>query len=187
MNGAENYIEHIRYGALKRIAVTFAGYTLLALLCCGLSRTVFLRWNTDIYWRITPKDGSSFVSAVLAQQPLLLVLLIRWTGSFTAFSSWISILTGALYGSAVGCCSALLSRGLLTGIPPEQIPVAFVSLLILLMLCAISDLYGNCLLTLTGIRERRIRFSLIREFSLIFGILSGVLLLTSIAGSMFLT
>ena len=187
MNGAENYIEHIRQTALKRTAIVFAGYTLLAFLCCGLSKAVFLRWETDVVWNFTPWGGNSLISAVLAQSPLLVTLLVRWAGAFTAFSRWISVLTAVLYGSAAGCCSAFLSRGLLSGIPPEQIPVTFGSLLILLLLCALSDLYADCLLTLSGIRERRIRFALTREYSLIFGILSGIQLLIGIAGSMLLS
>jgi len=187
MNGAENYIEHIRSGAFRRMSVFFMLYTLTAVLCCGIAHTVFLGWHTDISFRITSPAGSPLISATLAQAGTLLFLLIRWAGTFTAFSRMISLLTTGLCGCSVGCASALLSRGLLCGITPERLHACFVSLLILPVLCALSDLYADCLLTLTGLGERRIRFSLIREYTAIFLLLSGGLLLTGILTSVFLS
>ncbi len=187
MNGAENYIEHIRNGALRRTAAAFMLYTLLASVCCGLAWQVFRQWSTDVSWQIASPPGAPFISAVLTQGSTILFLLIRWAGVFTAFSRTISVLTAAVQGCAIGCCAALLSRGLVSGVTPEWLWADFASLLILLILCALSDLYADCLLTLTGIRERRIRFSLIREYTLILAVFAGILILIGIPASMFLT
>ena len=187
MNGAENYIEHIRNNALRRTAVSFLLYFLTAVLCCWISRLLFLRWDTEASWQITSPAGSPLVSAILTQSGTFLLLLTRWAGTFTAFSRPISVLTVVLRGCSVGCCSALLSRGLIYGFPPEQFWTDSLSLLILPALCAVSDLYAGCVLVLTGLGEHRARFSLIREYTAIYMCLSGILLLTGILSALFLS
>ncbi|MBQ2726712.1 MAG: hypothetical protein IJF78_13490 [Clostridia bacterium] len=187
MNGAENYLEHIRNNALRRTAVRFLLYLLTAVLCCWLSRLLFLRWDTETSWQITSPAGSPMVSAVLTQSGTLLLLLIRLAGTFTALSRPISVLTVVLRGCSVGCCSALLSRGLVYGFPPEQLWISSLSLLLLPALCGVSDLYADCVLVLTGLGEHRARASLIREYTAIFACLSGILLLTGILSALFLS
>ena len=187
MNGAENYLEHMRHGAVRRTAISFMGYNLLGSACCGLAYLLFLRWSTELVWQIFPPSGSSFVSAVLTQSGMVLLLCLRYFASYTAFSRLFSLLCAVLKGSGIGCAAAFLARGILTGITPARLYVSFGSMLILMLLCALSDLYADCFLTLSGIREHRIRSSLIREYTVFCGMLSGAILLTGILSAVFLS
>jgi len=187
MNGAENYIEHIRNGALRRASLSFMGYTLSGSVCCGLAYLFFLRNHTDLIWQIAPPIGSTFLSAVISQSPAVLLLTLRYAASFTAFSRTISLLYTVLAGSGIGCAAAYLARGILTGITPIRLYPAFFSMLLIFLACALSDLYSGCILTLTGIREYRIRSALIREYTVLYMILAGAVLLTGILSSLFLS
>ena len=186
MNGAENYMEHMRHSAVRRILPAFMGYVLTGSVFSVLSRLLFLRWHTDLLWRITPCPGSGFVSALLSQSPTVFLLLLRYPAVFTVFSRQFSRLCAILYGSGIGCAAAFLSRGILTGISPARLYVSFGLMLAILLLCAVSDLYSDCFLTLSGIRENRIRNSLFCEFTVLYGVFSGAILLAGIPAALFL-
>lgn len=182
MNGAENYLEYVRHNAGRRTAISFMLYTLLASVFCGLAYLAFSRWDTGTVWRITPPAGNVLTSAVLAQSAAVFFLSLQFLGAFTVFSRAISVLTAILRGAGIGCAAAFMGRGLLNLSSGAWLYVNFTALLLLLLLSALSNVYADCFLTLTGIHERRMRASLFQEFLKSFGVLSGVILLLHIAG-----
>lgn len=187
MNGAETYLEQMRYNAGRRTVLLFMLYTLSAFLSCILACHVFSRWDTGCVWQIIPHTGSRFFSAALAQSPTAALLTVRFLTSFTVFSRAVSVLLAVLRGAGIGCAAAFMHRGMLNLPSGGWMTFAAASLLVMLLFCALSDVYADCFLTLSGLHETRMRASLFKEYLKLSGIISGVILLSGIAAALLIS